>query len=247
MNQNYLKRERIAHELKKLGAEHGDTLFIHSSFKSLGPVDGGAETVIHGLEDAVGAEGLILMPSFNLEGGRELRSKNWNMATTKSTVGWLTEYFRTMPGTHRSDHYSHSVAARGKGAKALVSEHRCMEGMKSPWDMESWGCTYGSRSPMIKAYNDPRGKLLMLGVDYGSSTYCHVAETMYWDRRLERDPNAQYLYFNRESLGAYWDSLERLKRGFIGCAECRLFSIRDFVDTLFAAVIDDPDNWTESE
>ena len=237
----------MAHELSKLGVENGDTLFIHSSFKSLGPVECGVKTVIDGLEDAVEVEGLILMPSFNLEGGRELRAKNWNMATAKSTVGWITEYFRTMPGTYRSDHYSHSVAARGKGAKAFVAEHRYREGMKSPWDMEPWGYTYGSRSPMIKAYNAPRGKLLMLGVDYQSSTYCHVVETMYWNRGLRRDPNAQYLYFNRESLGAYWDSLEYLERGFIGRAECRLFSIRDFVDTLFAAVINDPDRWTQSE
>jgi aminoglycoside 3-N-acetyltransferase len=228
VEQHRLTRERMAHELRKLDVEHGDTLFVHSSFKSLGPVEGGAKTIIDGLEDAIEVEGLILMPSFNLEGGRELRAKNWNIETTKSTVGWITEYFRTMPGTYRSDHYSHSVAARGKGAKAFVAEHRYREGMKSPWDMEPWGYTYGSRSPMIKAYNAPRGKLLMLGVDYQSSTYCHVVETMYWDRRLRRDPNAQYLYFSRESLGAYWDSLQRLKRGFIGHTECRLFSIKDF-------------------
>ena len=98
---------------------------------------------------------------------------------------------------------------------------------------------------MIKAYNDPRGKLLMLGVDYHSSTYCHVVETMYWNRMLKNDPNAKYLPLNRENLGAYWDSLGCLKRGFIGCAECRLFSIRDFVDTLFVAVIGDPDRWSK--
>lgn len=245
MNQNHLTRERMTYELKKLDVNYGDTLFIHSSFKSLGPVDGGVETVIHSLEDAVGTDGLILMPSFNLEGGRDVRAKNWNIATTKSTVGWITEYFRTMPETYRSDHYSHSVAARGKGAKDFVSEHRCMEGMRSPWDMESWGYTYGSRSPMIKAYNDLRGKLLMLGVNYYSSTYCHVIETMYWNMILENDPNATFLPFNRENLGAYWDSLGRLRRGFIGCAECRLFSIKDYIDTLFSVVIYNPDCWAQ--
>ena len=97
---------------------------------------------------------------------------------------------------------------------------------------------------MIKAYNDPRGKLLMIGVDYQSSTYCHVVETMYWDRLLKKHPNAKFLSLNREKLGAYWDSIQRLEPGFIGYAECRLFYIRDFVDTLFAAVVDDPDRWT---
>ncbi|MBT7549777.1 MAG: aminoglycoside N(3)-acetyltransferase, partial [Gemmatimonadetes bacterium] len=101
-------------DLCRLGVEPGDILFIHSSFKSLGPVDGGAETVVRALEDAVGSAGLILMPSFQLvPSERDQRAAGWDWATTPSTVGWLTEYFRRMPDTVRSDHYSHSVAARG--------------------------------------------------------------------------------------------------------------------------------------
>ena len=42
-------RETLTHDLKNLGVELGDTLFIHSSFKSLGPVEGGAGTVVNAL------------------------------------------------------------------------------------------------------------------------------------------------------------------------------------------------------
>ena len=59
-------RETLARDLRDLGVEPGDILFVHSSLKSLGPVNGGAGTVIDALEDAVGPEGLVLMPSFNL-------------------------------------------------------------------------------------------------------------------------------------------------------------------------------------
>ena len=52
--------ETLTHDLKNLGVELGDTLFIHSSFKSLGPVEGGAGTVVGALEDAVGREGTHL-------------------------------------------------------------------------------------------------------------------------------------------------------------------------------------------
>ncbi len=86
-------REKLAQELRNLGVESGDILFIHSSFKSLGPVDGGAGTVVSALEDAVGPEGLILMPAFNLVEW-DKRAKTWNIETTPSTVGWLTEFFR---------------------------------------------------------------------------------------------------------------------------------------------------------
>ncbi len=59
--------ERLLRDLGNLGVEAGDVLFVHSSFRSLGPVEGGAGTVVGALEAAVGSEGTILMPSFNLD------------------------------------------------------------------------------------------------------------------------------------------------------------------------------------
>ena len=40
-----------------LGVEEGDTLLVHSSYKSLGEVDGGPQTVIRALEAALGTTG----------------------------------------------------------------------------------------------------------------------------------------------------------------------------------------------
>ena len=193
-------REKLAQDFMKLGVEAGDMLFIHSSFRSLGPVDEGAGTVVAALENAVGPEGLILMPSFNLDGGRVERTASWNIETTlSSTVGWMTVFFHQMPGTYRSDHYSHSVAARGKGAQAFVADHLSNEGHKSPWDCEPWGKTYGTHSPMYRAY-EADGKLLMLGVDYNSSTYIHLVEVIHWNKRLKEDAEARYIGLNRPAL-----------------------------------------------
>ena len=124
-------REKLTQAFTDLGIAQGDTLFIHSSFKSLGPVEDGASTVIAALETAVGAEGLILMPTFSLLPSREARVAAWDVNKTPSTVGWLTEFFRQMPDTHRSDHYSHAIAARGRDAKAFVADHRRREGYQS--------------------------------------------------------------------------------------------------------------------
>lgn len=238
-------RSSLTADLRALGVEPGNTLFVHSSFRSLGSVEGGAGTVVAALEDAVGSEGLILMPSFNLiEGGNEQRAANWNVQTTRSTVGWLTEFFRQMPGTVRSDHYSHSVAARGRGAAEFVSGHRSQEGLRSPWDLAPWGKTYGTHSPMMKAYR-VHAKVLMLGVDYSSSTAMHIVEVIHWNERLETNPRAEFVYIgrNRPLLGAYWDSLGRLRRGRVGDADSRLFPMRDFVDTLLDAVRSQPEKY----
>ncbi len=248
----------LALDLRRLGVEAGDILFVHSSFKSLGPVVGGAIAVIEALEAAVGTDGLLLMPSFNLVEWEE-RAQTWDHATTPSTVGWITEQFRQLPGVHRSDHYSHAVTARGRGAEAFVADHLRGEGMDSPWDLAPWGKTYGVHSPMYRAY-EAGAKLLMLGVDYESSTYVHLVEVMYWNRlrqkarsevvqrgesqlpavgaaasRREAD-GVPYPLLDRPGLGAYWERTGSLQRGSVGDADCRLFSVRVYVDALLAEV-----------
>lgn len=236
-------REKLIRDFTNLGIQKADTLFIHSSFKSLGSVDGGAGTVISALEDVIGGGGLILMPSFNLLPSREERADSWDVDKTPSTVGWLTEYFRQMDKTYRSDHYSHSVAARGKDAKVFVSDHLSCEGYQSPWDHPPWGKTYGTHSPMYRAYKNS-GKLLMLGVDYNTSTYIHLVEVIHWNKRLKDNPNANFIGLNRPSLGEYWDSLGNLQQGKIGDSPSRLFCIKLYVDTLLAEVERNPNPYT---
>ena len=233
-------RERLIQDFTDLGIEKGDTLFIHSSFKSLGPVADGAGTVISALEEAVGQDGLILMPSFNLRPSREERVASWDVPTTPSTVGWLTEFFRQMPDTYRSDHYSHAVAARGRDAEAFIADHLSQEGYQSPWDLRPWGKTYGTHSPMFRAYKTD-GKLLMMGVDYNTSTYIHLVEVTHWNKRLAQDTQTTFIGLNRPKLGAFWDALGQLRRGKVGNSDCRLFHIKTYVDTLLAEVEGNPD------
>lgn len=232
-------REKLTQDFTNLGVQKGDMLFIHSSFKSLGPVEGGAGTVISALEETVGQDGLILMPSFSLLPSREERVASWNIDKTPSTVGWLTEFFRQMPGTYRSDHYSHAVAARGRGAKAFVSDHLSQEGYQSPWDYQPWGKTYGIHSPMFRAYK-ANAKLLMIGVDYETSTYIHLVEVIYWNKRLVNVPRARYFGLKRPELGEFWEGLGQLRRGKVGDSDCRLFHIKTYVDTLLTEVEHNP-------
>jgi len=234
-------QKSLTDDLIRLGVCAGDILFVHSSYKSLGPVDGGAAAVIASIEDVLAPGGLLLMPSFNLV-EKDKRAENWNIAGTPSTVGYLTEFFRHMPGTVRSDHYSHSVAARGFGAGGFVSGHLAADGPDSPWDIAPWGRTFGSRSPFLKAYTRG-GKLLMLGVDYHSSTFVHLVETLWWNERRIKNPAQEFVFLHRDKLGEYWDQVGCPVRGPIGDAESRLFRIRDFVDTLWDLVRQEPENW----
>jgi len=227
-------RTELAQNLLDLGVRSGDMLFVHSSFKSLGSVQGGVETVVGALLDSIGATGILLMPSFNLV-DRARRAETWDPATTPSTVGWITEYFRQLPDTWRSDHYSHSVAIHGPGARKIAAGHLRQEGYESPWDQPPWGKTYGLHSPKFRAYQ-AEAKLLMLGVDYATSTYIHLVEVIYWHRLRALDQEAAFPALQRDVLGAFWDRTGNLQRGPVGAAACRLFSVRKYVDTLVTEV-----------
>ena len=55
--------QRLTDDLKALGLQTGDTVMMHSSLSALGMVEGGAETVVDALFDAVGPDGTIMVPA----------------------------------------------------------------------------------------------------------------------------------------------------------------------------------------
>jgi aminoglycoside 3-N-acetyltransferase len=110
----------LAADLRALGVLPGATLVVHSSFKSLGAVPGGIETVIQGLLLAIGKDGTLLMPALSAT----LRTPAiFDVLATPARVGAIPEFFRTRPGTLRSLHPTHSVCAVGQQARALLAEH----------------------------------------------------------------------------------------------------------------------------
>ena len=220
--------------LRDLGLSEGDSVFVHSSFKSLGPIKGGALTVIRALEAAVGPAGHVLMPSFHLI-ARSKRAEMWNLETTPASTGWLTEFFRTLQGTLRSDHYSHSVAVRGPNAADWVSGGRPEQGLASPWDLDPWMRTFGVNSPIYKCYTD-NSKVLLLGADYDSLTILHLVEVMDWNKRLVENPAAEFRVIDRDIVEAICDAGGKVRFGTVGLAHCRVFSARELIDDLLARI-----------
>lgn len=151
---------RLAADLRALGIAEGDTVLVHASFKSLGPVPGGMETVVRGLLQAIGADGTLLMPALSW---RLKPPEVFDPRTTPSMVGALPEFFRTRPGTHRSVHPSHSVCATGPKAEAYLSDHH----------LDTTPC--GPHSPFRKIV-EGGGKIVFLGCGLEPNTTMHALE-----------------------------------------------------------------------
>ena len=149
-------KQQILDDLRALGVGPGMTLMVHSSLSALGQVEGGAESVIEALIEAVGPEGTLAMPV--MSGGV------FDIETSPSNVGTITEVFRSWPGVKRSFHPTHSACAIGPYADYLLEDtldHPTAIGSESPW---------GRLSRL------PAGHVLLLGVDQDRNTLLHYPE-----------------------------------------------------------------------
>ena len=109
-------QDKIVNGLRNLGLGKGDLVTMHSSLKSLGCVEGGGQTVIRALLEAIGPEGTILMPAFSF-GLKPECEPIFDVRETPSCVGLITEIFRREYATHRSIHLSHSYRRRARSLR----------------------------------------------------------------------------------------------------------------------------------
>jgi aminoglycoside 3-N-acetyltransferase len=147
---------------RDLGVRPGGVLLVHASLRSLGPLDGGAETVVQSLLESLGPQGTLLMPalSYTTVGPQY---PIFNVSTTPSCVGALSEYFRTRPGTIRSVHPTHSVSGAGRLAEDLLDEH-----IRS-----TTPC--GPYSPFARL-PEVDGQILFIGCGLNPNTSMHAVE-----------------------------------------------------------------------
>jgi aminoglycoside 3-N-acetyltransferase len=156
--------DRIADELAALGLPRGACVLVHSSLSAMGQVPGGPETVISGIQRALGPRGTLLIPALSF---KCVNQKNpfFSVTDTPSCVGAIPEYFRTRPGTQRSVHPTHSVCAAGPAAPELLEQHHRDDtpcGMHSPY----------------RALRDRGGVILFLGCGMRPNTSMHAVEEL---------------------------------------------------------------------
>lgn len=62
-------QRRLIADLDALGLTTGQTVVVHSSLRSIGYVEGGAQTVVQAFQAVVGSTGLLVFPTFTYSGG----------------------------------------------------------------------------------------------------------------------------------------------------------------------------------
>lgn len=154
-----LSRQALVAALRGAGLTGGMLVQVHSSLSRLGYVEGGAETVVDALLEAVAPGGMVMVPTFN-HGAAAI----YDPRTTPSVSGAITEALRRRPEARRSLHPTHPYAAIGPDAEDLVAGHLEVD-------------TFDRLSPRGKLA-DRGGYVLLLGVGIDRNTAAHIGEQM---------------------------------------------------------------------
>lgn len=179
MNKRPSTVESLAQDLLAAGIVPGDTLLVHSSMKSLGPVEGGAESVFQALQNTVTENGLLIFPAFSYNIATN-ENPDWDVTETPACTGILPELFRQKKDVFRSLHPSHSLAVWGKEAESFTAGH------------ERFETAFNRLSPWGKLL-DRGGKILLIGVDLTVATFLHAVEEWSGVPVLSSKPVIRYI------------------------------------------------------
>ncbi|MCY3895270.1 MAG: AAC(3) family N-acetyltransferase [Chloroflexi bacterium] len=155
-----LDRAALVRDLVRLGVPRGGLLMVHSSLRSLGHVDGGADAVLDAVLQTLGPDGTLVLPAFTYPLSRDPNFV-FDPRHTPSLMGAISDAGRRHPDARRSLHLWHSISAIGPLAETIVTA-----GGESAWD---------AGSPMCQI-RDHDGLYLLLGVPYQNLTAVHLSE-----------------------------------------------------------------------
>ena len=208
-------KEDLMQCLKEMGLQPTDAIMVHSSMKSIGDVDGGADTVVDAFMEYF-KEGLFMTPTHTWA---QMSSEYsvFDPATEPACVGIIPNIFMKREGVARSLHPTHSIAAYGPAATEYIKGE---ENAMSP-------CPPGGCWDRLRSIG---AKILLLGVTHTRNTYIHsVDEVLNIKDRLTDEPTPMqvvmpdgslrdvpmYRHFNRTlGTGCFSEEFDKLKQAF---------------------------------
>ena len=256
----------VAAGLREVGVTPGDTVMFHSSLSSMGEVVGGPNTVIEGFLQAVGPEGTVACPSLWWTGKENIA--DFDVHTSPSYPGIITETLRQRPDSFRSDNATHAVAAIGRRAAELTADHgayglrRCAFGDKA----------FAEASPWQRLY-DWNAAYCFIGVDFTVNTMGHLCEVLFAEWALQQAPPEKrdalrarlwdfdmltkaypilgspgapatlWARFPFQRMGERLAEMGLVRFGEIGSATLRCIRARDMVDTILGLLRSEPEEW----
>ena len=167
-------KEYLKEQLKAMGIKPDDTVLIHTSYKSIGEVEGGIDGLIDAFKEYL-SEGLFIVPTHTWR-GVTAKSPIYDVKTAIPCIGAVATVAAFRKDGIRSLHPTHSVWAVGKDAEVFIEGE---ENAQTPAPVGGCWCRLAERS----------AKILLIGVGNNRNTFIHAVDEMAdLDDRLAAEP-----------------------------------------------------------
>ncbi len=154
-------KEQLKAQLAAMGLQPTDTVIIHTSLRAVGPVEGGADTVIDAFCEYL-SEGLFLVPTHTWASVSPAHPV-YDVRAEKPCIGTLPCVAAFRADGLRSMNATHSIWAHGARAAEFLAGEESVYNGTAP--QSCWG-----RLAHEKA------KILLIGVGHERNTFIHAVE-----------------------------------------------------------------------
>ncbi len=158
---NMISKEQIKKQLAEIGILSTDTVLIHTSFKAVGPVEGGPDGFIDTFCEYL-SEGTFIVPTHTW-GVINKDNNVFDVRKTVPNIGLIPRTAAFRKDGVRSLHPTHSVWVHGKMAEALIEK-------------EENAFTPGGEGFFWDRLGDIGAKILLIGVGNDKNTFIHSIE-----------------------------------------------------------------------
>lgn len=151
-----LSKKELLNGFRQINIKQGDTIVVHTSYKSLGGVEGGADAVIDVMCELVGKNGTVMFPAFNFQSWTE--THYFDVMETPSKMGMITEMARLRPHAKRTPHPIYSFSVWGARADEFSKTED--------------GEAYGPNSAFA-LFHKLNATIISIGLDFNNSFSMH--------------------------------------------------------------------------
>lgn len=231
-----ITREELKSDLVNAEIDPNRILLCHFSMKQIGPVQGGADTVLDVLMEYM-KNGLLVVPCHTWA-NVDAEHPFFDPQSTPACIGILPNLFRRRNGVVRTNHPTHSICAYGLQAAQFCAGQERFDTPCSPQSC------YGK----LAKYN---AQVMMIGVDFKSNTSVHCIEELAGvPNRMAKTkqmlyckaPDGKWIeqpqYRHQNANSDYYTKLEPLlfhrkllKRKKFGYADTLVFREQDLFET----------------
>lgn len=177
-----IRRKALDRDLVALGLRAGALVMVHSSLRRVGPVEGGADTLLDALLAVIGPAGTLVM----VLGADDSEPFDAGRTPAEEEMGILPEVFRLRPGTRVNDHAAARFGVHGPLADWLLTDIPLHD--------------YHGPGSVIAKFTESGGDVLRLGANDDTITVTH------WAEYLADIPHKRRvrIAYERADIGTQW-------------------------------------------